>query len=45
METYKYRKRTPSNKRRWKKKLNKNTSRERENYMKPNYIAETSSKG
>ena len=43
-ETWKYWKWIPSNKRTWKKKF-KNTSIERENYSKPNYIAEISWKG
>ena len=42
--TWKYWKQKPSSKRRWKKKMKKNTLRERENYLKLNYIAEISSK-
>ena len=37
----KYWKQTPLNKPRWKKRFKKNTSEERVNYSKPNYIAET----
>ena len=39
--TWKYWKLTPSNKRRWKKKLRKNISEEPESYSRQNEIAET----
>ena len=46
---WEYRKRTPSNMRRWKKnekqRKEKNTSGERENNPRPNYTAKISSKG
>ena len=42
--TCKYWKWTQSNKWRWKKKFKKSISGEREDYSKPNYIAEISSK-
>ena len=46
-ETYKYLgilEAKSSNMQRWKKKLKKNTPGEQENFSKPNYIAEISSK-
>ena len=45
INTWEHRKRTPSNMRRLKKQLKKNTSGEQGNYSKPNYIAEISLKG
>ena len=43
LNTWEYWNRTPSNKRKWEEKFKENSSGERENYWKPNFLAAISS--